>query len=88
MPIYAYRCNSCETEFDEFSFEPQAADEMSPACPECDGEDTERIISSVRVHAPARHTNAEEIRQAEEQAAQEQARSRQQLDRSLRGPGQ
>ncbi len=87
MPIYSYRCNDCENEFDEFSFEPQAAEDMSPACPECDSQNTERIISSVRVHAPARRL-IPEAENAEEEAARQQVRSQEQLDQQLRSRGQ
>lgn len=86
MPIYSYRCNVCGNEFDEFSLEPQAAEDMSPVCPECESEDTERVISSVRVHAPARRLTGE-AEQAEEEAAR-QVLGQQQLDQSLRSPGQ
>lgn len=87
MPIYAYRCTDCNNEFDEFSFEPQSAEDMSSPCPECGSQDTERIISSVRVHAPARRGTGE-IQNAEEEAARQQVRGRQALDQRLRNRNQ
>lgn len=86
MPIYEYRCNSCQHEFDAFSFKPRSADDMSPECPECGSTDAERIISTVRVHAPARRlTPAAD--DAEEEAVRRQLNEQRQLDQGLRYPG-
>jgi putative FmdB family regulatory protein len=83
MPLYEYRCNSCEHEFDAFSFKPRSADEMSPECPECGSTDAERLISSVRVHAPARRL-VPDVDNVQEEAARRQLNNQRQLDDSLR----
>lgn len=43
MPIYEYKCNVCEHEFEELVF---SAGAEAPVCPECKSPDTERILSS------------------------------------------
>jgi putative FmdB family regulatory protein len=40
MPIYTYRCNACETEFDRL-----VRSDTRVACPECRSRKLERLIS-------------------------------------------
>jgi len=63
MPIYTYRCSSCETEFEVLS---RLGDE-APACPECGALDVKRAVSRI---APAGKT-AGAIASARRQAAAE-----------------
>jgi putative FmdB family regulatory protein len=43
MPIYEYHCKSCDSEFETFVRKRNAKPE---ACPECDAEEIERLISN------------------------------------------
>jgi putative FmdB family regulatory protein len=42
MPIYEYRCTTCETRFEDLVRGPSAA----VACPECGGAEAERLLST------------------------------------------
>jgi putative FmdB family regulatory protein len=42
MPIYEYRCTSCETRFEEFL---SSSDKPAPACPSCGATDVARVYS-------------------------------------------
>jgi len=42
MPIYEYRCNKCDNEFECLVF--RSDDAIS--CPDCDGENVERLMSA------------------------------------------
>ncbi len=44
MPIYEYRCGSCEHEFEELA----AMNAPAPPCPKC-GKDAERQLSALKV---------------------------------------
>lgn len=44
MPIYAYRCNGCDAEFELLV---RLSDETPPACPECESTDLARAVSRV-----------------------------------------
>lgn len=46
MPIYEYECRGCG-----HAFELLVRGEMTPACPECEGEDLQKLISLPRVHS-------------------------------------
>lgn len=48
MPIYEYSCNGCE-----HGFELLILGKETPACPECQSEDLERLISLSRVKSEA-----------------------------------
>ena len=41
MPIYEYKCRTCEHKFEVM----QAISDPHPACPECENEDVQRLIS-------------------------------------------
>ena len=43
MPIYEYRCKSCEHEFEEFI---RSGDSEPDTCPECDAPSISRLISN------------------------------------------
>ncbi len=40
MPIYTYRCNACDAEFDQL-----VRSETKVACPQCKGRKLERLMS-------------------------------------------
>lgn len=42
MPIYEYRCASCEHQFEEIQ---QISDPDPERCPECDGAEVRRLVS-------------------------------------------
>ncbi len=44
MPIYEYRCRSCEHEFEELLL--RAADAAEVVCPRCAAEKPERVLSA------------------------------------------
>lgn len=46
MPIYEYSCKSCEHDFELL-----IRGKETPVCPECQGEDLERLISLPRVQS-------------------------------------
>jgi len=50
MPIYEYRCKSCN-----HPFEALIRGRETAACPECSGEDLERLTSLPTVHSSGTH---------------------------------
>jgi putative FmdB family regulatory protein len=40
MPLFEYRCRSCETRFEEF-----VLGEDAPRCPSCDGGSLQKLLS-------------------------------------------
>lgn len=44
MPIFEYKCNDCDNEFEELVFD---RDECPP-CPKCDSANTGKLMSAVR----------------------------------------
>lgn len=44
MPIYEYRCKTCDRTFEQFRSIRQAEDDIQ--CPNCRSEEVERILSS------------------------------------------
>ena len=44
MPIYEYRCQQCDHEFELL-----VRSQTTPTCPSCDGQDLERLLSLPRV---------------------------------------
>jgi putative FmdB family regulatory protein len=67
MPIFEYSCRSCDTQFELL-----VRGEMTPACPDCQSEDLERLLSLPRVHSQStrdlskRAAKARDSRQAKE----------------------
>ncbi len=49
MPIYEYSCKACNSEFEVL-----VRGEMTPACPECESTELEKLLSLPRVHSEAR----------------------------------
>jgi putative FmdB family regulatory protein len=47
MPVYEYRCNSCQKRYSEILSIKDSED--LPACPSCGSEDVQKLISSVAV---------------------------------------
>ena len=47
MPIYEYRCTSCETEFEELSLSRESAAEVR--CHHCDSKRVVRVLSAFAV---------------------------------------
>jgi len=43
MPIYEYRCKGCGNTFEYLAF---SSSEPAPACPECQCEDVEKLMSA------------------------------------------
>ena len=46
MPIYEYSCNACSHEFEAL-----IRKQTTPACPSCESEDLERLLSLPTVHS-------------------------------------
>ena len=44
MPIYEYRCESCNVRFEEFL---SSSEKPSPPCPACGSETVERLMSRI-----------------------------------------
>jgi putative FmdB family regulatory protein len=55
MPIYEYECRGCGHQF-EFLLLP--TNTAPPACPSCQGQDLERVISSFAVSSDGTRQNA------------------------------
>lgn len=53
MPIYAYRCRSCEEEFEAF-----VRGSKVVSCPRCTSEDLERLMSLPAIKSDATHDKA------------------------------
>ena len=53
MPIYEYRCGSCDAEFEILLLAGTEA-----CCPECGGDDLERLLSSPAVQSESTHGKA------------------------------
>lgn len=53
MPIFEYRCQSCEHEFETLVLKG-----MTPACPKCHAETLERMISIPTVKSESTHALA------------------------------
>jgi putative FmdB family regulatory protein len=51
MPLYRYRCPSCEHEFEELVSSSEAATATAIACPACGESETERQLSTFAVHS-------------------------------------
>ena len=73
MPIYEYRCRGCGHEF-EFL----VLGGRTPACPSCESEELERLISLPRVHSDARKARS---LTAAKQRAQKQGSERMRAQR-------
>ena len=43
MPIYEYRCNSCNCTFEQLTL---SANDPDPQCPSCCDEDVEKLMSA------------------------------------------
>ncbi len=43
MPIFEYKCNHCENEFEKIVF---GSDETEVSCPECDSRDVQKKMSA------------------------------------------
>ena len=44
MPLYEYQCHSCDTKFEKMV--PFSAVLLTPECPECQSNDTSKMIST------------------------------------------
>ena len=49
MPIYEYVCQACETRFEKLVRQIDKA-AVSPACPNCDNPETQRVMSTFARH--------------------------------------
>jgi putative FmdB family regulatory protein len=61
MPIYEYECRACHHEFEQLV---RTGD--TPACPKCQGQDLERLLSQVAVSSE--HTRQNNFNQARKKA--------------------
>ena len=60
MPIYEFECRACGHRFSEFYRTMHSSTERrAPACPLCQSEDVQRLVSSFAVHGPPRPDPAE-----------------------------
>ncbi|MDX1579040.1 MAG: zinc ribbon domain-containing protein [Gemmatimonadota bacterium] len=62
MPIYEYRCEACEHEFELL-----VRKDTRPACPACESESLERLLSLPRVHSET--TRAQALKAAKKRDA-------------------
>ena len=74
MPIYEYQCRQCGHQF-EFLVLPSSNN--APACPECKGQELERLLSGFAVNT------AELSRARVKQARAANARSKDQKDKKV-----
>jgi putative FmdB family regulatory protein len=70
MPIYEYVCQACETRFEKLVRQIATAN-VTPACPNCDCHDTERVMSTFARHGEPGVDH--EAHQAESAAAERMA---------------
>ena len=49
MPVYEFRCRTCETEFEVL-----VRGNVAPVCPSCGGSDLERLLSNFAVSSAER----------------------------------
>jgi len=56
MPIYEYRCKSCDTRFEALRSRAQADTQPAP-CPECQSAATMRLLSVFSAHVPGSKEN-------------------------------
>lgn len=50
MPIYEYRCHSCQNEFETL-----VRAGFPPACPKCESQDLERLLSLPAIKSESTH---------------------------------
>ena len=68
MPIYEYRCKACNSEFEQV-----VLPKSKPACPDCESQDLERLLSHFAVSSEGtRQTNLKSARKAGEGRRKEQ----------------
>lgn len=53
MPLFDYRCRSCD-----HTFEALVRGKEKPACPSCESADLERLVSTPAVHSESTHALA------------------------------
>jgi putative FmdB family regulatory protein len=76
MPVYEFKCRSCETEFELLV---RRTDR--PACPECHGEDLERLLSVFAVNSAERsRASLDAARKKYQQSKGRQDRLRHQVE--------
>ncbi len=59
MPAYAFRCKTCQHEFETFFQNYSAYDSASITCPECGSDDLARVINRVNVAGATSHNYAD-----------------------------
>lgn len=62
MPIYEYRCNTCDHRFERL-----VRNDIVPGCPSCESNDLDRLISMPRVKSTS--TRAQSLRAAKQRDA-------------------
>jgi putative FmdB family regulatory protein len=53
MPVYAFRCRSCEHRFEKLYLSIPGNMESSPPCPQCSSAETVKLVSSFAVSGAA-----------------------------------
>jgi putative FmdB family regulatory protein len=80
MPIYEYECRGCGNQFEVLVLPNRPS---SPKCPECEGEDLERVPTGFAVNSPelskARVKKAREARKASRNFKDQQVAEREHL---------
>jgi putative FmdB family regulatory protein len=59
MPLFEYRCQTCGHQFETLV---SSASRTRPPCPECDGQDVEKLYSAFGVGRQGSRTGAPPIR--------------------------
>ncbi len=78
MPIYEYSCKSCGNQFEAL-----VRGEKAPACPACQGQELERLLSLPRVKSGSTHDLAMRAAKRRDKAqAQERVHAQMQYEQS------
>jgi putative FmdB family regulatory protein len=58
MPLYVYRCKSCDQVFEDLVSAADARSGLAIACPHCEATDTERELTTFAVRGETPRTEA------------------------------
>jgi putative FmdB family regulatory protein len=77
MPIYDFKCRSCATQFEALVLK------KAPKCPNCSGEDLERLLSLPAVRTESTHARVmDNAKKAEKQTGIEKGHAQRQYELS------
>ncbi len=77
MPIYDFKCRSCDNQFEALVLK------KTPKCPKCSGEDLERLMSMPAVHTEGTHQRVmDKAKKAEKATGAEKAHAQRQYELS------